>query len=74
MLNFEHSNSFGGPSGTNTGITSHVYVINVYALDIEASAPDGTGREEVLRQIDGHILAGGSLSTKYLSSIVIRKN
>ena len=59
--------------GENTGITSPVYQINVYALDTKISAPAGSDREAVLRQIDGHVIAGGSVSTKYLSSIVIRK-
>ena len=59
--------------GPNTGITSPVYKINVYALDTEISAAPGADREEVVREIDGHVTAGGSLSTKYLSSIVIRR-
>ncbi len=57
----------------NSGIVSPVYQMNVYALDTEISAPPGAERKEVLRQIDGHILAGGSVSAKYLSSIVIRE-
>ena len=71
---FRHRTGQQLTTGTaNTGITSPVYQINVYALDTEISAPPGTARDEVLRQIDGHILAGGSVSTKYLSSIVIRE-
>ena len=65
------SGSLGG--GINSGTTSHIYQINIYALDIGISAPPGSTRDEVLRQIDGHVLAGGSFSTKYLSSIVIRE-
>ena len=57
----------------NTGIVSNVYRINVYALDTEISAAPGASREDVLPQIDGHVIAGGSLETRYLSSIVIRE-
>ncbi len=72
VINNTHSNKQWA-SGVNTGIISHVYVVNVYALDADISAPAGATREEVLRQVEGHVLAGGSLSTKYLSSITIRK-
>ena len=57
----------------NTGITSPVYQINVYALDTEILASVGADREEVLRKIDGHVIAGGFVLTRYLSSIVIRE-
>ncbi len=71
---FRHRTGVQGTVGTdNTGILSPVYQMNVYALDTEISAPSGAEREEVLRQLEGHILAGGSVSTKYLSSIVIRE-
>ncbi len=71
---FRHRTGVQGTVGSdNTGVVSPVYQINVYALDIEISAPPSATRKDVLRQIDGHILAGGSVSTKYLSSIVIRE-
>ncbi len=71
---FRHRTGQQLTTGTgNTGIVSNVYQINVYALDAEILAPDGSDREYFLRQIEGHILAGGSISTKYLSSIVIRE-
>ncbi len=57
----------------NTGIVSNVYRINVYALDTEIPAAPGASREDVLRQIDGHVVAGGLVETRYLSSIVIRE-
>ena len=71
---FRHRTGIQLTTGTdNTGIISPIYQMNVYALDTKISAAPGADREEVLRQIDGHILAGGSVSTKYLSSIVIRE-
>ena len=78
VINFTRVGNTRGPgaaitSGPNTGITSPVYQINVYALDVGISALADADREQVLRQIDGHVIAGGSVSTKYLSSIVIRK-
>jgi Raf kinase inhibitor-like YbhB/YbcL family protein len=47
------------PSGT------HRYVFKLYALDGEVSLPPGTTKEELLRAMEGHVLAEGKLSGKY---------
>ena len=71
---FRHRTGVQGTVGTdNTGVLSPVYQMNIYALDTKISAAPDANREDILRQIDGHIVAGGSVSTKYLSSIVIRE-
>ncbi len=71
---FRHRTGQQLTTGTgNTGIVSDVYKVNVYALDGEIPAPAGSDREYFLRQIEGHILAGGFFETRYLSSIVIRE-
>jgi len=70
---YRHVNTGMTGGHVNTGITSHFYQINVYALDSQISASAGSDREEVLGQIDGHVIAGGFVLTRYLSSIVIRE-
>lgn len=65
---------FGGSqTAQNTGTATHRYVLSVYALDTQVSLRSNAIRDEVLRALDGHILAGGNLELKYLSSQIIRK-
>jgi phosphatidylethanolamine-binding protein (PEBP) family uncharacterized protein len=65
---------FGGSqTAQNTGTVSHRYVLSVYALDSEIALQSNATRDEVLRALDGHILAGGNLELKYLSSQIIRR-
>ncbi len=70
---------FGGSSmgqtatNVNSGVISHRYVFNVYALDKEVSLGSSATRSVLLQDIDGHIVAGGAFETKYLSATVIRK-
>jgi hypothetical protein len=47
------------PSGT------HRYVFKLYALDGEVSLPPGATKEDLLRAMEGHVLAEGKLSGKY---------
>ena len=66
--------SMGGRStSVNTGVISNLYVINVYALDTEVSLDPGAARNDVLKAIEGHIIAGGAVETKYVSATVIRR-
>ncbi len=60
-------------AAVGTGLVSHTYVVSVYALDNQPTLDSASELAAVLRAIDGHILAGGSFETKYLSSITIRK-
>lgn len=53
---------YGGPappSGT------HRYYFKVYALDTELNLPDKAGKQELLKAMEGHILAQGQLMGKY---------
>ena len=43
----------------------HNYRFRVYALDISLSLKGGATREEVLKAVEGHILAEGELAAKY---------
>ncbi len=53
---------YGGPcppSGT------HRYFFKLYALDIETSLNPGATKDELLKAIEGHVLAQGALVGKY---------
>lgn len=47
------------PSGT------HRYFFKIYALDTEPDLPAGAGKRDLLRAMEGHILAEGQLIGKY---------
>ncbi len=57
----------------STGVRSNLYLISVYALDNQPDLDTSSAMNDVLRAIDGHILAGGELETRYISSVTIRK-
>jgi hypothetical protein len=53
---------YGGPcppSGT------HRYFFKLYALDGQVSLPPGATKQDLLRAMEGHVLAEGKLSGKY---------
>jgi Raf kinase inhibitor-like YbhB/YbcL family protein len=53
---------YGGPcppSGT------HRYFFKLYAVDIETSLPPGATKDELLKAIDGHVVAQGEVVGKY---------
>jgi len=53
---------YGGPcppSGT------HRYLFKLYALDAKLALSSGATKEEVLRAMEGHVLAQGTLTGKY---------
>jgi Raf kinase inhibitor-like YbhB/YbcL family protein len=53
---------YGGPcppSGT------HRYFFKLYALDAEPNLPPGVSKEQLLKAIDGHIVAEGQLMGRY---------
>ncbi len=56
----------------NRGTDRHHHNFNVYALDFAPSLDPGTRRNDLLRAIDGHIVAAGDVTATYISSIVIR--
>ena len=55
----------GSGGTTKDGTPAHRFVFTVYALDIEVDLAPGATRPELLRAIDGSILAGGKLTAKY---------
>ncbi len=55
-----------------SGFQSDPYMWSVYALEHEVSlGPDAT-RDDLLRAIDGSVLASGALDIKYISKTLIR--
>ena len=53
---------YGGPcppSGT------HRYFFKIYALDTQTNLPPGQGKAQLLRAMEGHILAQGQIMGKY---------
>ena len=62
-----------GPQCKNTGFDSNPYIWNVYAIDKPVSLGANTNRDDLLRAIDGSILAGGSIDVKYISKTLLRK-
>jgi Raf kinase inhibitor-like YbhB/YbcL family protein len=56
------SHGYGGPappSGT------HRYYFKVYALDFELNLPERAGKRELLKAMEGHIVAQGQLMGRY---------
>jgi Raf kinase inhibitor-like YbhB/YbcL family protein len=53
---------YGGPCPPGG---THRYYFKLYALDTVLSLPAGATRAELLRAIEGHILAQGQLMGKY---------
>jgi len=61
-------NSFGN-TGYNgpcpPGGKAHHYIFKVYALDTTVTLDSGASREDLLKAIDGHVLAQGELTGTY---------
>ena len=59
---------------TTSGFTSNPYLWTVYAVNKEiVLTPDAT-RDDLLRAIDGHVVASGYIDVKYVSKIVKEKS
>ncbi len=54
---------YGGPCPPPGG--PHRYFFKLYALDIEPGLPAGATKADLLRAIEGHVLAEGQLVGKY---------
>jgi Raf kinase inhibitor-like YbhB/YbcL family protein len=54
---------YGGPCPPRG--TPHRYFFKLYALDIEPGLPAGAGKADLLRVIEGHVLAEGQLMGRY---------
>ena len=53
---------YGGPCPPGG---THRYFFKLYALDIETSLPPGATKDELLKAIEGHVVAQGELVGKY---------
>jgi Raf kinase inhibitor-like YbhB/YbcL family protein len=53
---------YGGPCPPGG---THRYYFKIYALDAEADLPAGAGKRDLLKAMEGHILAQGQLIGKY---------
>lgn len=67
------TNSFGktGYGGPCPPTGSHRYYFKVFALDITLDIPAGSGKQELLKAMEGHILAQGELMGHYKKSKVV---
>ena len=54
---------YGGPCPPGG---THRYFFKLYAVDIETSLPPGATKDELLKAIEGHVVAQGELVGKYL--------
>ena len=63
---------YQGPICKATGFDSNPYVWNVYAIDKPVALEASATRDELLKAIDGSILAGGSIDVKYISKTLLR--
>lgn len=63
---------YQGPVCKNTGFDSNPYVWTIYAIDKSISLAGNSNRDELLKTIDGSILAGGSVDIKYTSKTLMR--
>ena len=57
--------SMGHGGGPSPGTGMHRFVFFVYALDRQVDLPPGATKSELLRVIDGSVLAGGRLTATY---------
>ncbi|QQN74598.1 YbhB/YbcL family Raf kinase inhibitor-like protein [Croceicoccus sp. YJ47] len=48
-----------------TGHGSHDYVFQLYAVDMPLALPPGAGRSDLVRQMEGHVLAAAVLTGTY---------
>jgi Raf kinase inhibitor-like YbhB/YbcL family protein len=53
---------YGGPCPPSG---SHRYVFRLYALDTQLDVPSGASKDQVLRAMEGHVLAQGELIGRY---------
>ena len=63
---------YSGPQCKNTGFDSNPYVWNVYAIDKTLALEATATRDDLLKAIEGSILAGGSIDVKYISKTLLR--
>ncbi len=54
---------YGGPAPPRG--TTHRYYFKLYALDTELNLPEKSGKKELLKAMEGHIIAQGQLMGKF---------
>ncbi len=50
------------------------YIFHVYALDVELDLGPETTRDDLLKAIDGHVLAGGEIKGEFLAQKNLKEN
>ena len=60
-----------GSAGRNIN-TAHKYTYTVYALDVELDLPGGSTHQDLLKAIDGHVIAAGSTVGEYINKKIFR--
>ena len=60
----------------NVGIPKLVfsYFFHVYVLDVEVDLGPETTKDELLKAIDGHVLAGGEIKGEFVAGISLKEN
>ncbi len=62
-LNGNGSIGYTGPCPP--GKSPHHYVFKLYALDAALGAPLGAGKKQIVKAMEGHVLAAGQLTATY---------
>ena len=60
-----------GSAGKNIK-TAHKYTFKVYALDTQLDLQGGSSKQDLLKAMDGHILAAGELVGEYINKLFFR--
>jgi phosphatidylethanolamine-binding protein (PEBP) family uncharacterized protein len=50
----------------------HGYMFRIYALDADIDLPVGSSKDDLLRAIDGHVIAAGELKGEFVNKHVIK--
>jgi Raf kinase inhibitor-like YbhB/YbcL family protein len=67
----ENISAIQGSAGRNIN-TAHKYTYTLYALDVDLDLPGGSSHQDLLKAMDGHILAAGSTVGEYINKKIFR--
>ena len=67
----ENVSAIQGSAGRNIN-TAHKYTYTVYALDVELDLEGGSSHQDLIKAMDGHILAAGSTVGEYINKKIFR--
>ena len=67
----ENVSAIQGSAGRNIN-TAHKYTYTVYSLDVELDLEGGSSHQDLIKAMDGHILAAGSTVGEYINKKIFR--